>query len=379
MRLWRILAAVLGLATGLALIAVLFAPRVVGPEGEFEAALPRLVFLREVDGVTNLWAVSGDGKLESLSNESQGIWDYSPVPGGGGVLLSAYSEDGSLDLVRLSARGERSLLLDCGKDDCREARWQPSGDLVALERVPEEIGSTSIEVWLFDTSSGASWPVYDGSPLESAGFGPAGRFPRWSADGRFLSYFHPEARTVMVVDMEGGPPTMVPANLEMMGEWSPGAYALAYSELSFGVVDPHLHEAASGEIVPHTEPSLYHHLVVTDVEGEKTADLSDGLEVDDGKPVWHPDGESLAVGRTSTGAGRQIWLVDIDGASRALTNEPLLNHSSPAWSPDGLQLAFMRWNAAGLGGEPAVWLLDVESGEMSLVEEGAFLPGWLAW
>jgi Tol biopolymer transport system component len=377
MRLWRIVAAVLGLAAGLAVVTILFSPRLVGLERKFEEAPPRLVFLREVDGVTNLWAADSDGKLERISAEPQGVWDYSPIPGGRGVLLSAYAEDGSLDLVRLSAGGERSVVIDCGEDDCRDARWQPSGDLVAFERVPARSDSASVEVWLLDASSGASWPVDDGSLLEAMGFGPAGRYPRWSADGRYLSFFHPNARTLLIVDMEGGPLTMVPSNLEIMGDWSPEAYALAYSELSFGVVDPHVHEAASGEIVPHTEPSLYNHLVVTNVEGEMTADLSDGLEVDDGKPVWHPDGESLAVARTSTGAGRQIWLVDVDGASRALTDEPLVNHSAPSWSPDGRELAFMRRNVAELGGEPAVWLLDVESGKMNLVEEGTYLPGWL--
>lgn len=458
MRLWRILAAVFGLAAGVAIIALVLAPRVVGMEpamgkalaygplvvsfnvpldiasvvgrasidphvsgefkvngrdiiftpsetlkfgesyailidpgvratnglplltgwrGELEVAAPRLVFLREEDGVTNLWTAGLGGSPEQLSHEPQGVWDYSSIPGGRDILLSAYSEDGSLDLVRLSPDGERGVLLDCGSDDCREGRWQPHGELVAFERASGEKGSEEVEVWLLDSASGAAWPADDGRLLQPAGIRPAGRFPRWSADGRYLSYYHPEARALLVADMEGGVPTMIPANLELMGDWSPKAYALAYSELAFGEVDQHLHEEDPGAAIPHRQPSLTNHLVVTDVEGERTIDLSAGLEVDDSMPAWRPDGVALAVGRSSTGGGRQMWLLGLDGTELVLTDEPMINHSAPAWSPDGRKLAFMRSNVSAVNEGAAVWLLNLESGKMLLVEEGAFLPGWL--
>jgi Tol biopolymer transport system component len=384
MRPWRILAAVFGLATGLALVTLLLASGVAGDGLSVLTALrlrfgveaPRLVFLREVGGVTNLWAAGNNGRLERLSDEPWGVWDYSPIPDGRGVLLSAFSDDGSLDFVRLAPGGDRSILLDCGRDDCREGRWQPAGDLVAFEKVRAE-GAGVAEVWIFDSASGSSWPVDNGSLLEQAGFRPSGRYPRWSSDGRYLSYYHPEARAVLVLDMQDGPVTLIPANLEIMGDWSPGGYSLAYSELSFGVAEPHVHEEDGGSVISHTEPSLYNHVVVADIEREETADLSDGEEVNDGKPAWRPDGEALAVGRTSTGSGRQIWIEALDGSAIALTDDPFANHSAPAWSPDGRQLAFMRSNVESLTGAPAVWLLDLESGEMNLVKEGAFLPGWL--
>jgi Tol biopolymer transport system component len=352
-------------------------PMLAGWRVEFWVAAPKLVFLREVDGRTNLWAAGDDGGVEQLSDEPYGVWDYSPIPGGRGVLLSAFSGDGSLDLVRLSPEGERVVLLDCGPDDCRDGRWQPAGDLVALERQAAGSASSATEVWLLDSVGGESWPVDGGSVLSEAGFQQVGRYPRWSSDGRYLSYYHPDTRAVVVLDMNGGPPTLIPANMELMGEWSPGEHALAYSELSFGAVDPHGHEEGAGTVITQTQPSLVNHLVITDIDREETVDLSAGLEVSDGRPAWRPDGATLAVGRSSTGAGRQIWLVDLDGTSRALTEDPLVNHTAPVWSPDGRQIAFMRSNLAGETGAAAVWLLDLESGEFGLVEEGAFLPGWL--
>jgi dipeptidyl aminopeptidase/acylaminoacyl peptidase len=64
------------------------------------------------------------------------------------------------------------------------------------------------------------------------------------------------------------------------------------------------------------------------------------------------------------------------GAARQLTSSPGASSSSPVWSPDGRQLAFV----SGRGGDGAqVWLLPVDGGEarqLTRLEGGASMPVW---
>jgi Tol biopolymer transport system component len=71
-------------------------------------------------------------------------------------------------------------------------------------------------------------------------------------------------------------------------------------------------------------------------------------------------------------------LVTAEGQeATVLTDDPLAIHSAPSWSPDGRQLAYMRFEMAETAGLAGVWLHDLASGRQQLVEESAFLPGWL--
>jgi Tol biopolymer transport system component len=60
-----------------------------------------------------------------------------------------------------------------------------------------------------------------------------------------------------------------------------------------------------------------------------------------------------------------------------LTGDPFYDHTSPSWSPDGSRLAFMRSKIDTGGGYAGLWLLDPGSGEVVLVADDAFVPGWL--
>ncbi|MCY1136799.1 serine hydrolase [Actinoplanes sp. Pm04-4] len=96
------------------------------------------------------------------------------------------------------------------------------------------------------------------------------------------------------------------------------------------------------------------------------------------QPALSPDGGRIAyVLRTADQEAdrvlRGIWLVDDNGARKRLTRGKA--DTSPAWSPDGRQLAFLR------GGEepPQVWLLPADGGEPEAVTDlpkGAGAPAW---
>jgi Tol biopolymer transport system component/dienelactone hydrolase len=87
---------------------------------------------------------------------------------------------------------------------------------------------------------------------------------------------------------------------------------------------------------------------------------------DDG-PQWSPDGTTLAVtgGHPDDGLPA-IWLVDVEsGESRLLTQHPAADRG-PRWSPDGRTIAFTSFR----DGRDAIWTVDVAGGAASQWTDG---------
>ncbi len=97
------------------------------------------------------------------------------------------------------------------------------------------------------------------------------------------------------------------------------------------------------------------------------------------QPAISPDGREIAyvlrtVDEEQDRISRALWLVDAaDGAPRALTRGH--GDSSPAWSPDGSRLAFLR----ATDGPAQLWLLPTAGGEpeqLTTLPLGAGTPVW---
>ncbi len=350
----------------------------------FTVAQPPLLFLQADDtGRLDVWQVradSDDAPLR-LTNESVGVWDYHAAAGSSSLLVVSEDEDGSLDLVAYDGpTGERRLLLDCD-GLCENARWQPWGKLVAYELRPRTGGSA--EVWLLDTTTGATWLAQPTELFAQLGLTvPTSQFPRWSADGGYLAYFANEAQLIVILDLANGPetpdqPLFIPATLDTMGQWSPVAPLLAYTEYARGRSEPHNHTLPDGTVLSHDGAELYSHTVIANLVREETVDVVQGMEFNDGLAAWHPNGQQLAVPRSLYGEGAQIWLMDQDGGNgRMVTTEPGVSHSSLAWCPCGRELAYQRAPISGAAA-PALWLYDPQTDTHRLIMENAFLPSWL--
>lgn len=75
-------------------------------------------------------------------------------------------------------------------------------------------------------------------------------------------------------------------------------------------------------------------------------------------PAWSPDGRQLAYVSFATGRSNIIVQDLFTGQNRVVSSERGIN-GAPAWSPDGRQLAV----ALSRGGSPDIWVLDLETGD----------------
>lgn len=76
------------------------------------------------------------------------------------------------------------------------------------------------------------------------------------------------------------------------------------------------------------------------------------------RPAWSPDGLRLAFQSNSGGSVNHIWVINADGSGlRQLTDGPG-DDRRPAWSPDGDRLAFDSTRA----GTRDIWVLNADGG-----------------
>lgn len=176
---------------------------------------------------------------------------------------------------------------------------------------------------------------------------------------------HPSPSDIRIMHLGRGsvaPLTSSPM-MENESEWSPDGSRLAYS--------------ATGDTTGGTT-SLYT-IRPDGSDNQRIVSMTGAMAR---KPTWSPDGRRIAFlleqssSNPSTVEGvneNEIWMVDADGSDAHRIDEITSENypTSPAWSPDGRYLAFVRIGS----GSSAVWILDLDTDEIEFLAEGS-QPAW---
>ncbi len=276
-------------------------------------------------------------------------------------------------LAAISAGAQETRLLE--PEDLFEIKAvgspeiSPDGAWVAytVRTTSLEDDSSETRIWMASTA--------DDTVLPMSGPGSSASSPQWSPDGRFLSFLasRNEGRTqVWALDRRGGEARQLTHVEQGVNDfaWSPDT-----SRLALVVRDP---EEEDDEPRPWVIDRLQFkrdyagyldrrrtHLYVQDValgEEHEAVQITSG-DYDDSQPAWSPDGRLIAFVSNRTeepdaNSNSDIWVVAADNPDAGatllqVTTNPGSDYS-PAWSPDGSQIAHVTvtepdliWYATG--------------------------------
>jgi len=248
----------------------------------------------------------------------------------------------------------RNLQVDdyFGLQSVGNPRVSPDGAWVAYT-----VGSKDLEN---DRSETRLWmvPATGGAPLPMTAKGGSAWRPRWSPDGKYLTFMAnsgDQGSQVFTLDLRGGERVQITDIEGGIGgyEWSPDGKRLLLT------ISDRIEEKSNGpwvidRLVFKQDYVGYltrqrTHLYVHDLESKTTIQLTDG-DYDDYGAIWSPDGSTIAFVSNRTAepdasSNTDIWLVD--SGTPCDRQEPVRltanpgPDGSPIWHPDGERIGYL--------------------------------------
>lgn len=348
-------------------------PMLAGETWSFTSRGARLLYLWPAGAPADLYSldpVAGD--IQRLT-ESANLQDYCVDPTGQAIYITVMREAGSAILRVAQQAGDYSSVssaepeqvLDCPREVCRSLACSPDGHYLAFEKVTDPAlgAGEEIVIWLYDIAAARSLALSEPNQISL--------LPDWSSTG-VLAYFNRSRQVYVFVDPNTQTRREAANQTSAAGDWLPA---------SDRFIAPEIFYLSSGD-----EPALASsHLMEYPADGSQPVDrsvqLGDPL-VEDQSPAYSSDGAWLAFGRKYIDAerwspGRQLWLMRTDGSqARQLTQASLYQHYAFAWSPDNLQIAYVRFTPLSLNEPPELWLIDILDGRTIQLVIGGYAPQW---
>ena len=324
----------------------------------------------DADGVVQLYQIDADTIAPAqLTDGDADVLHVAVSPDG---AMAAYATTDAIWVMDAEGSGQ-TIVLDCLPDRCNQLVWHPDGRRLLYERAEQRdynYFSFPRLFWL-DTATGDTIPLLENETRisQSAAFSP---------DGVWVAYVGSPDVGMQLFNLETGELRTVRTEISTAPVWSADSQMLYFRDRDVAI----LHEG-EGDDEDHTShdhsyvESVY--LFSYALNSGVMVQLTDGI-VDDGRPALSPDGEWIAFGRKPprTNAGREIWLMRRDGSDlRQLTpTDPTVNYGGMRWGENGRFLLLQRYQIDTPSVPASLWLFDVETSDLSLLQSSGFLPVW---
>lgn len=330
--------------------------------GKFAVELPvspiLLSYLWPADEASNLYLINPvNGESQALTEEVNGVLDYSISGDGEHIYYSAISEGGTSEIMILNRLDETSgQITSCAEGLCTTPRISPDGHSLAYEYIPMEPESLPTIM------------ILDIEVMTEIDLGEENQYlekPLWSPSG-WLAYYNQTEKGYQFWNPDTGEIKFLPNETGGEGSWSSDGRYFVCSEILF----------LSDTLAPR-------HLQLYDLQENTLLDLSRGRYPEDLNPSFAPMGLTLAYSHKSLDPalwtpGRELWVLNINTGDNIQLSEVIdYQHTSFAWHPDGKMLAYVRYNQAALSDPPEIWLIDVNGGEPLRLIINGFQPGWV--
>jgi nickel/cobalt exporter len=328
----------------------------------FDLERARVLFVSpDEDKRNQIHAVpAAGGEITRLTQEPQGVRDFSVSPDGAWLAYSASDETGGTNLWRLDTRSmQRTRLLACPTALCGKMIWSRDGGRALYSRLgmtSEEAALGIPSVWWLDVSSGETGPVFQDSRVPTLNFD-------WSPGGTWLSYTSGLIPEIKINNLQTGEGYAIPTRTGGHLAWSPAEEAFLLADL----------QESNGNGIQK--------VLRFRAGSREGAFLIDDLDFNEFDPAWSPDGRWIAMIRYEASAGGsssgdQIWLVKPDGSGAApLTEDADTLHGKPVWSPDGQYLLFTY--SAISDPLPRLRILEIGTGKSRELSSSGTQPVWL--
>lgn len=383
-----------------------------GASGAFPGAEGKIAFVNDRNGTPSIFTVNPDGSnvQKFVVNNPQGGYAVSS-PNGKQILFSvrvAGALTYSYEFWSMNARGTHlGRFLPQASNRPFASTWSPNGKKIAYYRngslwVVNANRTGARELTSADFSGAApSWSKRGLIAFDRGGsiwvvnpkngkerrVGP-GSQPSWSPDGRRLLYVavprSADENDLFVMRANGSGRkqlTTTPNVNEIQPAWSPGGRWFAYTAAK-GVyamrndgkklrlvarrgLQPSWRKGTSGIVYTRRTALWNGYVLQTSLDGKHTRWLLRPRL--DASPAWSPDGTQLAFTRDGV-----VYLVGSDGAALHSIG---LRGADPAWSPDGEHLVVasgVDLVLANSDGSNPVFLLKLDPAKYTRVSQ----PNW---
>ena len=296
-----------------------------------------------------------------LTDTGGAVIDFAASRTGETIVYAAENARGGSDLWVTDRDGAQStMIVDCGLNYCSQPVWSADSALIAYahQNTNDTSGQLqSPQIWLYDNETQETAPLYTGEDIP-------GELPSFSPNGEWLAFYDIGQDGIRVLNLANNQETLIPTDVEGMGDWSPDGSQLLFTDQIPSALEP--------------EVALYGADLENQTITRALAEDSDGTSFS--QPRYSPDGDWIAVSLrpvNSTG-NRALWVLKLDGSEiKLITNQQNANYTSYQWSPSGLRLVYQRLDTGSSTFQSSIWLWSWSMDESQMLIENGSRPVWI--